>query len=126
MKRSNHWIMLLVALFMASTARLNAQKLEPGTWTGTIVDPGGESADVTYLVAISGDTIQVTMSAPEGHTFSFSKVRFEEGKLLFSWEANTNIDCILNPAESGSYSGTCTDSSGASGQMTMVPPKKDG
>ena len=105
MKRSNHWIMLLVALFMASTARLNAQKLEPG---------------------ISGDTIQVTMSAPEGHTFSFSKVRFEEGKLLFSWEANTNIDCILNPAESGSYSGTCTDSSGASGQMTMVPPKKDG
>ncbi|MEO8200029.1 MAG: hypothetical protein ABI679_05850 [Gemmatimonadota bacterium] len=126
MKLKTRWLLLLVALMAGSITRLNAQKLETGTWTGTLTDPGGDVIDVTYAVALSGDTLQITMSAAEGLSAAFSNIRFEEGKMVFSWEANTKIDCTLSPAEGGGYAGACTDSNGGRGQMTMVPPKKDG
>ncbi len=126
MTRSNRWIVLLVALFIGSVTRLEAQNLTPGTWTGSVVDPGGESVDVSYVVGMSGDTTQITMTAPEGHVAAFTNIHFEGTKLVFSWEAGVKIDCILDPAEGGAYSGSCTDTSGASGRMTMVPPKSDG
>jgi hypothetical protein len=119
-------MLVVFALVVGSTSRLNAQKLEPGTWTGTVVDPGGESVDVTFIVMMAGDTIQITMSAGEEHTMAFSNVHFDDGKLLFTWEPGIRIDCVLNPADAGGYAGTCTDTSGESGQMTMVPPKKEG
>ncbi|MEO8294739.1 MAG: hypothetical protein ABI613_04415 [Gemmatimonadota bacterium] len=124
MTRSRHWIVLLLALFLGSVTRLNAQKLESGTWTGAIVDPGGESVDVTYLVLTAGDTLKISLAAPEGHSAEFTNIRFEGGNLLFSWEPGIQIDCVLMPGEAGSFSGACTDASGESGHMTMAPPKK--
>lgn len=114
----------LAALFALNTG-LHAQSptLAPGTWTGSIVDPGGEEASVTYEVSVTGDTLRIELKVPEGPSFSFSNIRFEGGSLLFTWLANISIECKLDAAEAGSYSGTCTDSSGESGHMTMVPPR---
>lgn len=114
-----------VALLALSTG-LRAQTLHPGTWSGSVTDPGGEEAPVTYEVTVTGDTLHISMTVavPDGPpAFAFSNVHFEQGKLLFTWNANVDINCSLDPAEGGSYAGSCTDSEGKSGQMKMVPPK---
>jgi hypothetical protein len=117
--------LVLATMFtLGSAAR--AQTLAAGTWTGSIVDPGGDEAPVTYEVSVSGDTLHISMTVavPDGPpAFAFSNVHFDQGKLLFTWSANIDINCSLDPADGGGYAGTCTDSEGKSGQIKMIPPK---
>jgi hypothetical protein len=115
----------LVTLLGLNTG-LRAQTLAPGTWTGSVTDPGGDEAPVTYAVSVTGDTLHISMTVavPDGPpAFPFTNVHFDQGKLLFTWNANVDINCSLDPAEGGGYAGSCTDSEGKSGQMKMVPPK---
>jgi hypothetical protein len=117
-------LVLATTLTLASAAR--AQTLAAGTWTGSIVDPGGDEAPVTYEVSTTGDSLHISMTVavPDGPpAFVFSNIHFDQGKLLFTWSANIDINCSLDPADGGSYSGTCTDSEGKSGQIKMIPPK---
>lgn len=114
---------LSLLLLVGLGSGLGAQTLAPGTWTGTVTDPGGDEAAVTYAVTVTGDTLHIDMTIPEGPvTFTFNNIRFEGGKLLFTWNANIDINCSLDPSADGSYSGTCTDTEGASGQLRMIPP----
>jgi len=109
-----------------SAARLEGQQLQTGTWTGTVVDPGGEPIGVSFDVHSAGDTTAISMIIPEGPTFAMSEIHFDQTKLVFTWDAGVKIVCTLDPATEGSYSGSCIDESGNSGTMTMVPPKKAG
>ena len=113
--------MVLVA---AAATQLEAQKLETGTWTGTISDPDGESFSISFEVQNTSDTLAVTMVGPGGERMAFSNIRFDEGKLLFTWEPGVAINCALSPVERGGYSGPCTDEEGKTGQITMTPPAK--
>jgi hypothetical protein len=110
----------------ASAARLQAQQLQGGTWTGTVIDPGGETINVSFDVHQAGDTTTISMMIPDGPTITMSGIHFDQSKLVFTWEAGAKIVCTLDPAAEGSYSGACVDDSGQSGTMTMVPPKKTG
>jgi hypothetical protein len=114
----------LVTLLTLSTG-LRAQTLAPGTWTGSVTDPGGDEAPVKYEVTVAGDTLHINMTVdvPDGPpAFAFSNVHFDQGKLVFTWNANVDINCSLDPVDGGGYAGTCTDSEGKSGQMKMIPP----
>lgn len=116
--------LVLATMFtLGSAAR--AQTLAAGTWTGSVTDPGGDEAPVTYEITQAGDTLHINMTVqvPDGPSFAFTNVRFDQGKLLFTWSANIDINCSLDPADGGTYAGTCTDSEGNSGQMKMIPPK---
>ncbi|MGE0353240.1 MAG: hypothetical protein AB7I33_09935 [Gemmatimonadales bacterium] len=113
---------LVVATALGATPA-HAQSLKLGTWTGTVIPPDGDPVAVTFDVAMTGDTLKVTMHVPEAPSFEFSKIRFEEGKLLFSWMPGPEVRCTLVPADDGSYSGDCIDDTGESGTMSMVPPE---
>ena len=120
------FVVALALLFTAATPSLHAQTLTPGTWTGSILGPSGESADISYEVKMENDTLKVTLNVPEGPSFPFVNVRFEEGKLLFEWEPGVTVRCALAPTEAGGYQGDCTDDSGQTGTLVMVPPKPAG
>lgn len=130
MRNQFRWTILgiVVSLGLGSAARLNAQKLEPGTWTGTSTDPSGQTQNVTFVVATTADSTNVSIVLPDGPTLAFSEVHFEQGKLVFwvGMDEGRRISCSLDPAEGGGYGGECTDSEGQHGRLTMVPPKKDG
>jgi hypothetical protein len=113
---------LTLVASLALSSGLRAQTLAPGTWTGSVIDPGGEEAAVTYEINMTGDTLHINLVIPEGPSFAFSNIHFDQGKLVFTWNANVDINCSLDPAEGGGYAGTCTDSEGKSGQMKMIPP----
>ncbi|MEP7327243.1 MAG: hypothetical protein ABI836_14930 [Gemmatimonadota bacterium] len=117
---------LVLAILFPLTPAARAQTLAPGTWTGSVTDPQGNEAPVTYDVSVTGDTLHISMTVeiPEGPSaFAFSNIRFDQGKLQLTWSPGVDVDCSLDPAEGGSYAGTCTDSEGKSGQMKMIPPK---
>ena len=118
----------LVALLAAgSLTTLHAQTLESGKWTGTVVDPGGQSHEVSFDVQTVGDSLKISMTGgPESSTFAFRDIRFDNGKLLFTWEPGSPVNCVLEPVPTGGFSGPCTDEEGEGGVMTLVPPKKEG
>jgi hypothetical protein len=118
----------VVLLVMVTPFTLQAQKLEAGTWTGTSTDPMGQTQNVTYTVSTTGDTLRISIGIPDGPTLAFSDVHFEQGKLMFwvGMDESRRITCALDPADGGGYAGECSDTEGQHGQLTMVPPKKDG
>lgn len=120
------FVAALAMLFALVPASLHAQKLAPGTWTGSILGPNGESADISYEVKVENDSLKVTLNVPEGPSFPFINIRFEDSKLLFEWEPGVTVHCALAPTETGGYQGECTDDSGQTGTLVMVPPKLPG
>ena len=122
MKTSLRLLGLLLALVAGATTGLQAQKLAPGTWTGKGVDPGGEEFPITFEVDTAADSLRITMVGPDGERMGLTNLRFEEGKLLFTWSPGIVINCVLSPVEGGGFSGPCTDDSGGTGIITMTPP----
>ena len=123
MKTPLRFFGLLIAIMVATTTGLQAQKLAPGTWTGKGVDPGGEEFPITFDVQTTGDSISIAMVGPDGERMDLSNIHFEDGKLLFRWEPGVVVNCTLSPVEGGGYSGPCTDESGGTGIITMTPPQ---
>jgi hypothetical protein len=123
MKKIFFLLALGVVLTGVSASGLAAQKLEVGAWTGTGVGPSGEAADVSFDVRMNGDTLMIDLNGPDGQSMPLTDIRFEEGKLLFTWEPGVVVKCVLSPVEGGGYDGPCTDENGGSGRLTMVPPK---
>jgi hypothetical protein len=102
-----------------------AQKLEPGTWTGTVTPPDEPAVQVTYVVKVSGDTTSIQLNAAEHGTFQFREVKVDAGKLTFSWTAgDTPLKCTLARRADAAWAGTCLDAEGKTGQLVMIPPKK--
>ena len=119
--RSLHTVVIgLVALMPASLA---AQKLTPGTWTGTISPPNENALDASFVVRMAGDTTKLTLQAG-GMELEASDVKVESTRLLFSWApGDATVKCTLLLREDKSYSGDCIDDKGEKGTIVMRPPK---
>jgi opacity protein-like surface antigen len=116
--------LLGVAFAVALAAPLHAQTMVPGAWTGTLSGgPNGESVPLTFDVKVEHDTLKIALVTPDGRSFPFANVRFEEKNLRFDIGPNNEGHCLLNPTPMGGYKGDCTADDGTGAALEMVPPK---
>ncbi len=103
-----------------------AEKLEVGTWTGTVTPPGAPALGLTFAVTAPNDTMKIDLTITEmGMTFPLTAIKLEGKKLTFDFMAmDEAVKCALDKKDDGSFEGTCADAGGQGGPMTMVPPKK--
>jgi hypothetical protein len=120
--RSTHT--LLVGLMtLAMPASLAAQKLTPGTWTGTISPPDQGALEASFVVRMAGDTTKLTLKA-DGHEVEATDIKVEPKQLLFAFSPGGNtIRCTLLLRDDKSYSGDCIDAQGGKGVIVMKPPQ---
>ena len=115
--------MLIGVATLAMPAALAAQKLTPGTWTGTISPPDQGTLEASFVVRMSGDTTKITMKA-DGREIEVSDVKVEATRLLFSFTpGGDTVRCTLLLKDDKSYSGDCLDEQGGKGVIVMKPPK---
>ena len=114
---------LVAVLTLVMPASLAAQKLTPGTWTGTISPPDGPTLESTFDVRTSGDTTKITLKA-DGRAMEASDVKVDPKQLLFTFApGGTTVRCTLLLRDDKSYSGDCLDTQGGKGVIVMRPPK---
>jgi hypothetical protein len=114
---------LFAVAMLALPASLEAQKVTPGSWTGTISPPDGGGLEATFDVRQSGDTTKITMNAA-GRTIETTDVKVESSRLLFTFAPSGDaVRCTLALQTDKSYSGDCVDSRGGKGTIVMIPPK---
>jgi hypothetical protein len=113
---------LIGAAIIAMPASLAAQKLTPGTWTGTISPPDNAAMDASFVVRMAGDTTKITLKA-DGREIEAADVKVEPTRLLFSFSPGQTIKCTLLLRDDKSYSGDCLDDQGGKGVIVMKPPK---
>ena len=119
--RSLHTTLVVAAFVMP--ASLAAQKLAPGTWTGTITPPDQGSRNATFDVRQSGDTTKITLKADDRVVEAY-QVKVESNRLLFTFSPGGGaIQCTLLLRDDKSYSGDCLDAQGGRGVIVMKPPK---
>jgi hypothetical protein len=120
--RSPHRLFIALAI-CALPASLAAQKLTPGTWTGTISPPNQGALDASFVVRMAGDTTKLTLKA-DGQEIEAWDIKVEATRLLFAFSADNNtVRCTLLLRDDKSYSGDCIDMQGGKGVIVMKPPK---
>lgn len=124
MNRPRLGLCLALGLLLAAPVSIAAQKLETGTWTGSIATPDGDMIDVTFDVRTSGDTTTITMIGEMG-SIPLDNVKVLADRITLSFTPGPVVSCVLMRNEDGSYKGDCTDPDGGKGVLTMIPPKKD-
>lgn len=127
MRRSQRMIIFTAFLVtLAAPGVLFARPLEEGIWSGTMTPPTVRQAtEVTYEVTYEDGNLSITMRASGGREARFAEIRFDEGRLLFSWIAGgLTLQCALEPQEDGSYRGSCASEGGSPGRLEMIPPAK--
>lgn len=113
----------LIAGALVLPASLAAQKIAPGTWTGTISPPDGSALEATFDVRMSGDTTKITLKA-DGRVIETTDTKVEATRVLFTFSPGGGpIRCTLLLKDDKSYSGDCLDPQGGKGVITMRPPK---
>jgi hypothetical protein len=100
-----------------------AQKLQAGTWTGTMTPPGQQSVDVAYDVAVSGDSTHISIKA-QGREVPFTSIKVAADRLTFDFAPGPTIHCTLMLQKDKSYKGDCVDGNGGTGVLVMIPPAK--
>jgi len=121
--RPSHRTLIGVLTFLAMPAALAAQKLTPGTWTGTITPPDSPALEATFDVRMAGDTTKITLNAG-GRAMETSDVKVEAKQVLFAFApGGTSVKCTLLLRDDKSYSGDCLDAQGGKGVIMMKPPK---
>jgi hypothetical protein len=116
---------VLAAFTLIASAPAAAQKIEPGTWTGTITPPDQAAIPATFDVRVSGDTVRITANAEMG-SIPFDDVKVLADRITFTFSpGDTHVSCVLMLGEGGSYKGDCTDTEGGIGVIVMAPPKKE-
>ena len=117
-------LVAVISLALAPTA--TAQSLEEGTWTGSMRQPGdGDGFDISYEVTMDGDVLKIVLLPPEDadeERYEFNEIGMDDGNLVFWWQPGPRVDCVLEPLEGGGWEGECSDASGETGIMTMLPP----
>ena len=114
------------ALALGTPSMLAAQKMQPGTWTGTITPPRGQSVSVTFDVGVAGDTTKITVKGTPAGDLPFANVRVASDRVTFEFTPGTPVKCTLMLQEGGGYKGDCLDGNGEKGVIEMLPPKKGG
>jgi hypothetical protein len=116
---------LALLALVAAPASLHAQKIQAGTWTGTIAPPDSDPIATTFAVSMSGDTVRITATGEMG-SITFNEVKVLADRITF-WFApgDAHVTCNLMLGEEGVYKGDCVDEDGSTGVITMVPPKKE-
>lgn len=118
----------LALAILALPSTVVAQAPSPGTWSGSISDPQGNSKPVTYTVAGSGDSLSITLVSPARQgSIPFAGLRFVADTLSFTWAGGRRgapLACTLVRQANGTFEGKCHDPDGQEGLMTMVPPPK--
>ena len=103
-----------------------AQQLPVGTWTGTVTPPNDPSVNVTYAVALKGDTLTISINAGEHGTFPVSEAKLTDRTLTFWFMPGPRVECALTRRDDGAYEGTCAEAGSAeTAHMLMVPPRKE-
>ena len=114
---------LIGVLTVVMPASLAAQKLTPGTWTGTISPPDQGALEATFNVRMSADTTKITLNA-DGRQVEATDVKVEASRIIFNFSPGGNtIRCTLLLRDDKSYSGDCLDPQGGKGVIVMKPPK---
>ena len=107
----------------------SAQSLEEGTWGGSMRQlGGGDGFEIGFEVTMDGDVLMIALLPPEdadADRYEFNEIRMEDGNLVFWWQPGPRVDCVLEPLEGGGWEGECSDASGETGIMTMLPPGHD-
>jgi hypothetical protein len=120
--RSFHRMLIALAA-LALPATLAAQKLAPGTWTGSIAPPDQSALEATFDVRMAGDTTKITLHIGPNQ-MDFGDVKVEPNRLLFSFSpGGTVVKCTLLLRDDKSFSGDCLDDQGGKGVIVMRPPK---
>jgi len=120
--RSLHRLFVGIAT-LALPASLAAQKLAPGTWTGTITPPDQSAMEASFIVRMSGDTTKITLKA-DNHELEAADVKLDATVLRFSFSpGDSTVRCTLQLRDDKSYSGDCIDEHGGKGVIVMKPPK---
>ena len=127
MRYAHHIVSLLVVvsvLGLCTPVQAQAQPLDTGHWTGEVIGPDGLPKAVIYEVAVENDTLMINLNVPNiGITLPLKEIKLTEGTLFFSFEAPELLECNLQLQNDGSYNGVCSDPSGTTGLMTMIPPQ---
>ena len=115
--------MLVGVATLVLPATLAAQKLAPGTWTGSIAPPNNSAMEATFDVRTAGDTTKITLHIGPNE-MDFGGVKVEPNRLLFSFmPGGTIVNCTLLLRDDKTYSGDCIDGQGGKGVIVMKPPK---
>ncbi len=117
-------LIIALTLGVLGTTGAMAQDLADGTWTGSMMPPGGDEAAVEYTVSHEDGQLAISLASPMGE-FPFSDIGFEDGALTFAWTPGPTIECALEPQEDGSFYGDCEDEDGGIGQLRMIPPVEE-
>ena len=118
--RKELWLMGL--LLLAAPMAAAAQKLQPGTWTGTIAPPGNSPSPATFEVKVNGDSTSILLKTQFGE-LPLTQIKVSADRINFVFSPGPQVNCILMLREDKSYAGDCKDGNGGTGQIVMTPPK---
>jgi len=118
-------LFLIGMVVLAAPQAATAQKLAPGTWTGTIAPPGNAPTPATFDVKATGDSTAITISTQFGDV-PFTQIKVLADRITFTFTPGTPVNCVLMLRPDKSYAGDCTDTDGEKGQIVMIAPTKSG
>lgn len=116
----------MLAVALAAAGSLSGQEIPTGTWTGSVTEPGGGIAEVTYSVTEQDGALEILLHPPEEANMGpipLEDLRLEGGSLFFTWSPRTTLVCELERMDDGSFDGVCEDPEGDVGFMEMIPPE---
>jgi len=119
-------IAFVCALFLGVPSFVSAQKMQAGTWTGTITPPNSTANPVTFEVSMAGDTTKIVVKGTPIGDLPFENVKVAADRVTFRFTPGTPVSCTLMAQDGGGYKGNCVDSNGEIGVIEMLPPKKEG
>jgi len=103
----------------------SAQTLVPGTWTGYIIPPGGQTLDVTYDVRVESDTLKIDIVNEQVGHLPFSNLKVTDDGMTFEWAPGVHLFCELFLKVDGGFEGECAPEDGDTGIMVMNRPASD-
>ena len=120
-RRSFRGAAVLLGAAFAVCATVQSAELQMGQWTGTVTPPNGDSNPATFTVGEADGQLQISISLM-GMMLDFRDIELTDEGIGFTWSPGPDVRCQLALQEDRSYAGECTDQSGGTGYVTMVPP----
>ncbi|MEP7325776.1 MAG: hypothetical protein ABI836_07505 [Gemmatimonadota bacterium] len=121
-------VLAMVSGFVLGTSIscLQAQALTPGTWTGSATKDNGDISTLTFDVAVTGDSIAITINSPErDNSFAVLDVKLANNTLSFSLPFGPDSKCVLARQTDGAFFGSCSGGAGAKSDIQMFPPARE-